>query len=64
MSDFKKNISLALVGCGYLLFNLRYSPESLGITMKSTLVQLLITAPFVVGLTILVVSVLYKALYR
>ncbi|MBW2485232.1 MAG: hypothetical protein JRF05_07735 [Deltaproteobacteria bacterium] len=61
MSDFNKNISLALVVCGYLLFNLRYSPESLGTTMKSTLIQLLITAPFVVGLTILVVSFIKRS---
>jgi len=61
MSAIKKKISLGLVICGYLLFNLRYAPESLGTTVKSTLMQLLMTAPFVVGLTILVVSFMQRS---
>ena len=61
MGTIKKNISLGLVICVYLLFNLRYSPASLFVTVKSTLVQLLMTAPFVVGLTILVVSFMQRS---
>ena len=61
MSTIKKNISLGLVICAYLLFNFRYDPESLGSTIKSTLIQVLMTAPFVVGLTILVVSFMQRA---
>jgi hypothetical protein len=61
MDAIKKNISLALVICGYLLFNLRYSSESLAASIKSTLTQLLTTAPFVVGLTILVVSFIQRS---
>jgi len=61
MSVIKKNISLGLVICVYLLFNLRYSPESFVVTGKSTLMQLLVTAPFVVGLTILVVSFVQRS---
>jgi len=60
MNSFKK-MSLAGVICVYLLFNLRYSPESLGVTVKSTLIQLLMTAPFVIGLTILVVSFMQRS---
>lgn len=61
MSAIKKNFSLGLVLCTYLLFNLRYAPTSLVATVKSTLVQLLMTAPFVVGLTILVVSFMQRS---
>ncbi len=61
MSAIKRNISLGLVICAYLLFNLRYDPESLSATVISTLTQLLMTAPFVVGLTILVVSFMQRS---
>ena len=61
MSAIKKNISFGLVICAYLLFNLRYDPGSLNTSIKSTLVQLLMTAPFVVGLTILVVSFMQRS---
>ena len=61
MSAIKKNVSLSLVICAYLLFNLRFTPESLAVTVKSTLVQILMTAPFVVGLTILVVSFMQRS---
>jgi hypothetical protein len=61
MSVIKKNISLGMVICVYLLFNLRYAPESPLATLKSTLVQLLLTAPFVVGLTILAVSFMQRS---
>lgn len=61
MSAVKKNITLALVACAYLLFNLRYSPKSMLVTIKSTMVQLLMTAPFVIGLTILVVTFMQRS---
>ena len=61
MHAIKKNISLVAVIITYLLFNFRYSPESFAYSIKSTLIQLLITSPFVVGLTILVVSFLQKS---
>lgn len=61
MSAIKKNISLALVFVFYLLFNLRPDPASVGQTLKSTLFQLMVTAPFVAGLTILVVSFMQRS---
>ena len=61
MRKVKQNISLFSVILVYLLFNLRYTPESFTGSFKSTLVQLLTTAPFVVGLTILVVSFMQRS---
>ena len=61
MGGIKKNISLALVIITYLLFNFRYSPGSMLISVKSTMIQLLFTAPFVIGLTILVVSFMQRS---
>jgi len=61
MQKFKKNVSLSAVIFAYLLFNLRYTAESLSHSFKSTLFQLLTTAPFVVGLTILVVSFMQRS---
>lgn len=61
MHKFKENISLILVILVYLLFNLRYTPESLSDSFRSTMIQLLTTAPFVVGLTILVVSFMQRS---
>ena len=61
MHAIKKNISLVAVIITYLFFNFRYSPESSVDSIKSTLVQLLLTSPFVVGLTILVVSFMQRS---
>jgi hypothetical protein len=61
MHAIKKNISLGAVIIFYLLFNFRYSPESVVSSVKSTLVQILLTSPFVVGLTILVVSFMQRS---
>ena len=61
MHAIKKNISLGIVIAVYLLFNFRYSPESFFYSVKSTLVQLLLTSPFVAGLTILVVSFMQRS---
>ena len=61
MNAIRKNISLVAVIIVYLLFNFRYSPESFAYSIKSTLIQLLLTSPFVVGLTILVVSFMQRS---
>ena len=61
MHAIKKNISLVAVIIVYLLFNFRYSPGSFAYSIKSTLIQLLLTSPFVVGLTILVVSFMQRS---
>jgi hypothetical protein len=61
MHKFKKYISLLLVILAYLLFNLRYTAESFSSSLQSTLIQLLTTAPFVVGLTILVVTFMQRS---
>ena len=61
MHSIKKNISLVAVIFFYLLFNFRYSPESFAFSIKSTLVQILVTSPFVIGLTILVVSFMQRS---
>lgn len=45
----------------YLLFNFRYSPGSAAESIKSTLIQLLLTSPFVAGLTILVVTFMQRS---
>ena len=60
MSKFGKKISLAAVIAAYLLFNFRYAPDSLVASIKATLMQILTTAPYVAGLTILLVSVINK----
>jgi hypothetical protein len=60
MSNFRKNISLAAVISVYLLFNFRYAPGSLSASIRATIMQLLTTAPYVIGLTILLVSVMQK----
>jgi len=61
MDKIKKNISLTVVVIFYLLFNFRYSPESILLSVKSTMIQLLMTSPFVVGGTILIVSFLQRS---
>ena len=61
MHSIKKNISLAAVIIFYLFFNFRYSPESLAYSIRSSLIQVLVTAPFVIGLTILVVSFMQRS---
>ena len=60
MSKLGKNFSLAAVIAAYLLFNFRYAPDSLIASVKATLMQLLTTAPYIAGLTILLVAVINK----
>ena len=50
-------MSLYVIGLVYLLFNLRPAPN-LGLTLRATLWQLLETAPYVAGLTFVLVSFL------
>jgi hypothetical protein len=61
MNTIKKNISLAAVIIMFLLFNFRYSPGNVLISIKSTLIQLLMTSPFVVGGTILIVTFIQRS---
>lgn len=61
MHAIKKNVSLGAVIVFYLLFNFRYSSESFIYSVKATLVQLLLTSPFVIGLTILVVTFMQRS---
>jgi magnesium-transporting ATPase (P-type) len=61
MHAIKNNISLAVVVIFYLLFHFRYSPGNPLDSIKSTLFQLLITSPFVAGMTILVVSFMQRS---
>jgi hypothetical protein len=61
MNKIKKNISLTAVIIIYLLFNFRYSPDNILISIKSTLIQLLMTSPFIVGLTILIVTFIQRS---
>ena len=61
MRTVKDKVSLAAVIIVYLLFNFRYSPGNIFVSLKSTLGQILITCPFVIGLTILVVSFMQRS---
>ena len=60
MNKLTKNFSLAAVIIVYLFFNFRYAPGNWIASIKATSMQLLTTAPYVVGLTILLVSVMQK----
>lgn len=44
-----------LVGAAYLFFNLSFAPGGLGDSLKATGIQILSTAPYIIGLTVLVV---------
>ncbi len=60
MDTLKEKVSFAAVIAVYLLFNFRYAPDSWIASVKATAMQLFTTAPFVAGLTILLVSVMQK----
>ena len=60
MGKLGKNFSLVAVIIVYLFFNFRYAPGSWIASIKGTAIQLLTTAPYVAGLTILLVSVMQK----
>jgi hypothetical protein len=57
MLTTKENVSFYLSGIAYLLFNLRLS-ENLLDTLTATLLQILQTAPYVAGVTWVLISFL------
>jgi len=57
MHKTKERITLIIIAVVYLLFNLRPSPD-LYVTVRSTLYQILITAPYVAGITFVIVAIL------
>jgi len=57
MHKTKERITLIIIAAVYLLFNLRPSPD-LYVTVRSTLYQILITAPYVAGITFVIVAIL------
>ncbi|OGQ95236.1 MAG: hypothetical protein A2521_03610 [Deltaproteobacteria bacterium RIFOXYD12_FULL_57_12] len=63
-STLKERVSLVLVGAAYLVFNLRYAAGRLVDSLTATGVQLLTTAPYVIGLTVVVISFLQRAAGR
>jgi len=60
MNKLTNFFSLAAVIIVYLFFNFRYAPGSWIASIKATSMQLMTTAPYVAGLTILLVSVMQK----
>lgn len=57
MKNYKEKISFYLSGLLYFLFNLRLAPSLAG-TIKATLWQILQTAPFIIGITWIIVAFL------
>ncbi len=57
MSIVKERFTLIIIAFVYVLFNLRPSPDLL-VTARSTLYQMMITAPYVVGITLVIVATL------
>lgn len=57
MHPIKEKITLAIIACVYLLFNLRPSSDIL-VTARSTLYQIVTTAPYVAGVTCIIVATL------
>lgn len=61
MKDFKEKITFYLSGVLYLLFNIRLASTPLE-SVKATLWQILQTAPFIIGITwVIVVFLQYMA---
>ncbi|MGI6655859.1 MAG: hypothetical protein ACOX5Z_03335 [Desulfobulbus sp.] len=56
MKTFREKISFVLTALAYLLFHLRLAPE-LDATVRGTLYQLLLTAPYAAGFTFIVTAV-------
>lgn len=57
MSDLRSKITFAASAVLYLLFNLRLGPDALT-TVKSTGWQILQTAPYVAGITYVIIAML------
>jgi hypothetical protein len=57
MQDFREKVTFIISGVLYLIFNLRVAGDGLA-TLKATLWQIVQTAPYVAGLTYLIIAVL------
>lgn len=60
MEKIKEKISLGLIAVVYLLFNVRYAPGRLADSLSATGMQLLTTAPYVLGLTFVLVTFIQR----
>ena len=60
MGKVKEKISLVLVGLAYLVFNFRYAPGRLSGSLAATGMQILTTAPYVIGLTFLLATFMQR----
>lgn len=59
-SGWKGHLSLALIFVFYILCNSRYSPGRPAASLAATMMQILATAPFVIGISILLVYFLQR----
>ncbi len=57
MHSNKEKITLVVIALVYLLFNLRPAADLL-VTVRATLYQIAVTAPYVVGVTYVIVAIL------
>lgn len=57
MQDLRRKITFTLSGLLYLVFNLRVGSDAFA-TLKATLWQIVQTAPYVAGLTYLIIALL------
>lgn len=57
MRDLREKVTFSVSAVLYVLFNLRVGPDSAS-TLKATLWQIVQTAPYVAGLTYLVIALL------
>lgn len=60
MKKLKEKVSLALVILAYLIFNFRYTPGRPVDSLAATAIQILTTAPYIIGATFLVVYFLQR----
>ena len=59
MERTKGKISFYITALAYLIFNLRLAQDAMG-TIQATLWQILQTAPYVVGITCVVVAIVQR----
>jgi len=57
MQDFREKVTFYISGALYLIFNLRVAGDIMT-TLEATLWQILQTAPYVAGLTYLIIALL------
>lgn len=60
MHSVKEKLSLLALLAVYLLLSVRYFPDQPLATLTQTLIQILSTAPFTIGMVIVLVSVLRR----